>query len=100
MNNVYFSKTQNFYRSRITVNGEKQKHLATSHDKIVACAVVDLFVRLQGLEDTHLLNFPKMNLREVYELLEKRDAKALKQVMDKATYRLVKNDGQKASSQS
>jgi len=91
-NGIYFDKLAGHWRVRMAFNGEKQKHLCTTHDKTVAYASYDLFIHLNGLQNTHQFNLPRMTMIELYELIEERDPRALKNLMKKSRLSLTGND--------
>lgn len=92
MTGVYFDQKAKHWRVRISVEGKKQMNVGTTKDKWVACAMYDLFVHLNKLQDSHQLNNPRMTVIELSEHIEERDPKALKNLINKSRYILIRNE--------
>lgn len=93
MNGLYFSKSEKHWRVRISTNREKQKHIGTTKlNETVAAAMYDLYIYLNGLENTHHLNLPGWPMCELYNFIGELDPRALNNLMKKSKLSITGND--------
>ena len=87
----YYDKSAGHFRVRINQN-RKQINIGTTLDEYVACAMRDLYLYLNGLEKTYLLNMPECTMYELFNFIGERDPRALKNLMKNSKVGLTGND--------
>ncbi len=90
---IYYNKSARHWRVRISSNVEKQKHIGTTTlNETVAAAMYDLYIYLNGLENTHHLNLPEWTICELFNLIGEHDPRALKNLMKKSKLKIISNE--------